>query len=129
MNYTFKDKTGAEKTVDIPQAYINQQVKSLGIGMMEACKLYLSDEGYIDNEVVEELTSKASGGKKKRVRKPNYTKQALINLLLETLDNNLVVIGEEEHYIHQVEVMNKERIVRFELDDEIYEVTLSKKRK
>ena len=94
MNYTFTNKNGKEQTVDIPEAYIHQQQASLGIGMMEACKLYLSDEGYVENAAIDELTAKATG-KPKRKRKEDPTKRAIISELYGLLANGDFRIEED----------------------------------
>lgn len=126
MNYTFTNKNGREQTVDIPEEYIHQQQASLGIGMMEACKLYLSDEGYVENAAIDELTAKASG-KLKRKRKEDPTKRAIISELYGLLANGDFRI--EEDAADTVDVIHPERIVSFTLGDDTYTFTLAKKRK
>lgn len=126
MNYTFTNKNGKEQTVDIPEAYIHQQQASLGIGMMEACKLYLSDEGYVENAAIDELTAKASG-KPKRKRKEDPTKRAIISELYGLLANGDFRI--EEDAVDTVDVIHPERIISFTLGDDTYTFTLAKKRK
>lgn len=126
MNYTFTNKNGKEQTVDIPEAYIHQQQASLGIGMMEACKLYLSDEGYVENTAIDELTAKASG-KPKRKRKEDLTKRAIISELYGLLANGDFRI--EEDAVDTVDVIHPERIISFTLGDDTYTFTLAKKRK
>ena len=126
MNYTFTNKNGKEQTVDIPETYIHQQQASLGIGMMEACKLYLSDEGYVENAAIDELTAKASG-KPKRKRKEDPTKRAIISELYGLLANGDFRIKEDA--ADTVDVIHPERIISFTLGDDTYTFTLAKKRK
>ena len=126
MNYTFTNKNGKEQTVDIPEAYIHQQQASLGIGMMEACKLYLSDEGYVENAAIDELTAKATG-KPKRKRKEDPIKGAIISELYGLLANGDFRI--EEDAADTVDVIHPERIISFTLGDDTYTFTLAKKRK
>ena len=126
MNYTFTNKNGKEQTVDIPEAYIHQQQASLGIGMMEACKLYLSDEGYVENAAIDELTAKATG-KPKRKRKEDPIKRAIISELYGLLANGDFRIEEDAADI--VDVIHPERIISFTLGDDTYTFTLAKKRK
>lgn len=126
MNYTFTNKNGKEQTVDIPEAYIHQQQASLGIGMMEACKLYLSDEGYVENAAIDELTAKATG-KPKRKRKEDPIKRAIISELYGLLANGDFRI--EEDAADNVDVIHPERIISFTLGDDTYTLTLAKKRK
>lgn len=130
MKYTFKNESGNARTVNIPEDFIQRTKKSLGCTTKEAIDIYLSDEGYITNEVVQELTEKAKGqvhretsGKKRTVtRKPDLVKQELIKVLRASLEDAGMSIVD-------VEVMNIERMIRFKINDDIYEVTLSKKRK
>ena len=129
MKYTFMNKEGRPQQINIPEEYIARTRKSLNCSNKEAIELYLSDEGYIDNSTVQELTEKAKGqghressGKKRTVtRKPDLFKRAMIQNLYEYISSLPDV--------RDCEVMNVERIVRFAAGDEEYEVTLSKKRK
>ena len=123
------NKEGRPQQINIPEEYIARTRKSLNCSNKEAIELYLSDEGYIDNPIVQELTDKAKGqshreafGKKRTVtRKPDVFKRAMIQNLYEYISSLPDV--------RDCEVMNVERIVRFAAGDEEYEVTLSKKRK
>lgn len=138
MKYTFINKSGNSQTVEIQDDWIAKQMKLLHITKREAAEMWLSDEGYIDNEVVEELTQQAktngSGVKgastkprKKPERKPDYTKRELIDFLYETLaDHDLDL---ECGTLKDVEKVNIERIITFAIKDDRYELTLSKKRK
>lgn len=129
MNYTFTNKDGEEQTVDIPMDYIHKQMASLSIGAMEACKLYLSDEGYIDNPEAEELTNKAKAGNPKaHKRKPDKTKRGIIRYIVDMLDSD-IAIDDEPHYPREVDIINPERAVSFLLDGDTYKITLSRKRK
>ena len=108
--------------------------------MREAIDVFLSDEGYIENPVVAELTAKAkankmnnagsvsSGKRKPPTRKPDEIKRALIR----ELNSFLSSLGESDNslnMIHSIEVTNIERIIAFSIGDDKYELTLSKKRK
>ena len=44
------------KNIRIPDAEIDKSMKLLGISHDEAVQMWLEDEGYLENEVVEELT-------------------------------------------------------------------------
>lgn len=120
---------GHPQQVNIPEEYIARTRKSLGCSNKEAIELYLSDEGYIDNPIVEELTEKAKGqphravSEKKRTvtRKPDVFKRAMIQNLYEYIS--------QLPDVRDCEVVNIERIVRFAAGNDEYEVTLSKKRK
>ena len=47
------------KNIRIPDAEIDKSMKLLGISHDEAVQMWLEDEGYLENELVEELTAKA----------------------------------------------------------------------
>lgn len=129
VRYTFINKSGHPQTVDIPDEYIARTRKSLGCSNSEAINLFLSDEGYVDNAVVQELTDKAKGqtrraesAKKRTVtRQPDLVKRDLIDLLDRTL--------RAYDGITNLEVTNIERMLRFTIGEDNYELTLSKKRK
>lgn len=135
MKHTFITPDGGTKTVNIPDEVLAQGRKER-LSVSETIERYLSDEGYIINETVAELTGKAKAngvngagrqsadGKKKRkapVRKPDETKR----MLIQSFANHLSTLGTCEN----VEVTNIERIVAFSIGDDKYEFTLSKKRK
>lgn len=134
MKYTFKYK-GAEKTIEIPDEYIATQKRTLGLSNKEAIDLYLFDEGYAENEFVSEMTEKAKKNKAQSVghskrkapkRKEDPIKRAMIAFLLDSL------INVPQEYNLKVEcptVVNPERIISFTIGEDIYELTLSKKRK
>lgn len=137
MKYTFITEAGTEKTVNIPDQVFTQGRKE-GLTHRETIDRYLSDEGYIVDPVVAELTQKAKVNgagvrakgteRKKPTRKPDETKRALIQMFKETLDE----FGHGDtplNGIHSVEVTNIERIIAFQIGEDKYELTLSKKRK
>ena len=62
MKHTFMTAGGAEKTVTIPDEVLTQGRKE-GLSVSETIERYLSDEGYVENEVVAELTAKAKANK------------------------------------------------------------------
>lgn len=133
MKYTFMNSAGNEQTIKIPDDFIARSCKAYGISKREAIDMYLSDEGYIENETVTELTAKAkgntvrvnSGERKKRERKPDIVKRELIQELSDTLNNEHAANGK----IKNVRITNVERVISFEIGDDTYELTLSRKRK
>ncbi len=136
MKYTFMTAEGREKTVNISEEVLTQG-KREGLTMRETIDRFLSDEGYIVDPTVTELTDKAkaaginnagktsSGKRKAPTRKPDYTKRAIIEVLADTIKEMRVT----DLTPRNVEVTNIERIVAFSIGDDNYEVTLSKKRK
>lgn len=138
MKYTFTADNGKEKTVSIPDDYIRTNKKNLGLTTKEAIELWLFDNDYIENAEADALTQKvkstntrvggaaSAGTRKAPVRKPDYTKRTLISEIKNSLEG-LALDAEGE--VSNISIPNIERVVRFELGDDTYEFTLSKKRK
>ena len=135
MKYTFINKNRQEQTIDVPEEFIVRTRRSLGCDIKEACEIYLSDEGYIDNEVVDEINAIVNENKKRRgpKRKPDYIKQALVASIYEDLQQVVGLCDPDGEEIaggpQNVMITNPERIVRFDINDDTYEITLSRKRK
>lgn len=128
MKYTFADKDGKQRTVNIPDDDIKRAKSAYGLSNKEAIDMWLVDEGYLENPVVEELNAKAKangvkGGSKKRTvrRKEDPIKREIIASLFDSLK---IWDG-----IYNAEIRNPERIISFSLGHDTYEITLSKKRK
>lgn len=128
MKYTFADKDGKQRTVNIPDEDIKRAKSAYGLSNKEAIDMWLVDEGYLENPVVEELNAKAkangvgAGTKKRTVRrKEDPIKRQLIATLFDSLK---IWDG-----IYNAEIRNPERIISFSLGHDTYEITLSKKRK
>lgn len=133
FKYTFT-YNGKDKTISIPDEVLTQGRKEK-LTTQETIDRYLSDEGYIIDETVAELTAKAKAnkvntaghvqGEKKRkppTRKPDQTKRDLISKLNAFLaDLNEITAGPQ--------VINIERMIAFSIGEDDYELTLSKKRK
>ena len=47
------------KNFNVPDEEIDKLVNALGISIVEACEMWLSDRDLIEDETVEELTAKA----------------------------------------------------------------------
>lgn len=138
MKHTFITADGREKTINIPDEELTQGRKE-GLSVKETIERYLSDEGYVIDPTVEELTKKAKangmntagraqGEKKPRKapqRKPDYTKRAIVEILADVI-KEMDISGVTPH---DVEVTNIERMIAFAIGEDKYELTLSKKRK
>ena len=131
MKYTFINRNGKEQTIDIPEDFIARNKRALRISTQEACELYLSDEGYIDNEVVQEINEIVNAGKKKttRKRKEDPVKRVIVAYLNECIDGKAFPMEDGMIVCDNAAAINPERIVRFDIDDDTYEITLSRKRK
>ena len=130
MKYTFKNIAGHQQTIEVPQEYIDRTRRSLNCSAIEACELYVYDEGYIEDETANELNAKAGTQKKRKgpARKPDPVKRALIDFLQKMMIKTDTFL-DADFVIDSVTVTNPERIVRFTIDDDVYELTLSRKRK
>lgn len=121
------------KKIKIPDEEIKRSMEFLGLSKSEAIKMYLEDEGYLDNPYVDELTAKAKEAKishdaksekprknagKPRERKPDEEKEKLIDILA----NALVAEGFE------AKVTNKSKIIEFSIEDRHYKLDLIKSR-
>lgn len=133
MKYTFTNIDGTQKTVNISEDVLAQGRRE-GLSARETIDRFLSDEGYIVDPTVRELTEKAksnginnagkvsSGKRKAPTRKPDLVKRMLIEGLSKYM-------SEAYAEVKNVQVTNIERIIAFSIGDDNYELTLSKKRK
>ena len=127
MTYNFNGKN-----LRIPDAEINKSMKILGLTKDEAIQMWLEDEGYLENAVVEELTAKAKENKinhearatnsEKKVRKPrekkeNLTKKQIIAAMREGLDTYMPGIS-------RLDVTNDEKYIEIDVDGKHFTVNL-----
>lgn len=119
------------KNIRIPDAEIQKSMKLLNLSQDEAIQMWLEDEGYLENEVVEELTAKAKENKinheaktdkprksVKRARKPDEEKENLIKILADCL----------ESHGFEAKITNKSKIVEFNIGENHYKLDLIKQR-
>lgn len=119
------------KNIRIPDAEIDKSMKLFDISQDEAIQMWLEDEGYLENEMVEELTAKAKENKVnheaksdkprksvKRERKPDEEKENLIKILADCL----------ESYGFKANITNKSKIIEFEIGENHYKLDLIKQR-
>lgn len=127
MTYNFNGKN-----IRIPDAEINKSMKVLGLTKDEAIQMWLEDEGYLENAVVEELTAKAKENKikhearttnsEKKVRKPrekkeNLTKKQIIAAIREGLATYMPGIS-------RLDVTNDEKYIEIDVDGKHFTVNL-----
>lgn len=128
MKYTFTDKDGKQRTVNIPEEDIRRSKSAFGLSNKEAIDMWLVDEGYLTNPVVEELNAKAAGNRVSAPRKRNVKrkedpiKREIIASLFDYMQDNFKGFS-------NIIVRNPERIISLSLGEDTYEITLSKKRK
>lgn len=107
------------KNHNIPDNKIEAIVDKLGVSIVEACEMYLSDNGLVKDETVEKLTKKAqknkitntihsakssTGNRKPRTKKENPLKQEIIDAIFTGLldyhpDKKAFNIRNNEKYI------------------------------
>lgn len=126
------------KEINIPDADIKNYMKTLDLTEEEAIEMYLDDEGYTENDEVEELTKKAKENKTtlihaqadKRERKPreaapkeDKVKEDIIKVLQEALS--------KQDNLKDIKITNKGKIIEFDLSDnsESFKLDLIRRRK
>lgn len=127
MKYTYN-----KKVYNIPDEEIDKLVDTWEISINEACEMWLSDNDKIKNEIVEEMTKKATknaitqtihgakGEKKERKpreKKENPLKRTIISVLFNAIADNLV----EEN---KIDVENAEKYINFTINDRHFTINL-----
>lgn len=122
---------------NIPDQEIDKMMDKLDISMAEACEMILSDRDVIENEVVEELTAKATknrvtatihqakGEKKERKtreRKENPLKKEIIQAIYTVIANEIT--SSTKTFIR-----NDEKYIDFSLGDREFTINLVEHRK
>ena len=122
------------KNFNVPDEEIDKLVNALGISIVEACEMWLSDRDLIEDETVEELTAKAQknritntihdakGEKKPRERKENPLKKQIIEEIFYGLTRNLLDAD-------CINVRNDEKYIDFCIDGREFTVNLVEHRK
>lgn len=129
MKYQF-----GKKVLNIPDAEIEQSMKSLDISKEEAIQMWLDDNDYTSNEEQEELDKKAAKahvnknarGEKKESkprppRKPNDEKRAIIDSLMGWAASLT--------WLDSFANPNPEREITFTIGNNDYSITLTQHRK
>lgn len=122
------------KNFNVPDEEIDKLVNALGISIVEACEMWLSDRDLIEDETVEELTAKAQknritntihdakGEKKPRERKENPLKKQIIEEIFYGLTRNLLDAD-------CINVRNDEKYIDFCIDGRDFTINLVEHRK
>ena len=131
MKYTFNDKT-----INIPDKDIERLMNTLNISQEDAIETWLSDEGYLEDETVLELSDKAKKNRitatihqakatdlnkkerKPRERKKNPLKQSIIRTIFYALQNEY-----NENDI-KIAITNDEKYVDFTINELNFTVNL-----
>lgn len=133
MNYNFNGKN-----IRIPDDDIKRNMKVLALSKEEAIQLWLEDEGYLENEVVEELTKKAKENrilkgaksdkprkKSTRERKPDEEKVKIIEILANSLIDSAEILNFDPN---SIQITNIGKIIEFKIGTNEYKIDLIKKR-
>ena len=123
MRYKIKNRT-----ISIPDKEIESLMKNHELTKDEAVKLWLEDEGYLENSEVETLTKNAKENKvkhgasatikkerKPKERKADPTKENLIALLAKCLQDNNA---------KNVEIINVGKLITFKVGEDNFKLDL-----
>lgn len=136
MKYNYNNKS-----INIPDDYIQKMMDVFNINEEAAAKMYLEDEHYIINDEVTELTTRAkengvgakapvAGRGGKRERKENPDKRAIISWLSDMIyEGDGMGESDWEHPFENVITANPEREITFIYKGNEYSITLIQHRK
>lgn len=122
------------KNFNVPDEEIDKLVNALGISIVEACEMWLSDRDLIEDETVEKLTAKAQknritntihdakGEKKPRERKENPLKKEIIQWIYTVISNEITSSA-------NTFIRNDEKYIDFTIGDREFTVNLVEHRK
>lgn len=129
------------KNIRIPDDQLEKNMRILEISKDEAIQMWLEDESYIENEVVEELTKKAKEngtakiqGKSDKKRKPSTRVRKIDeekSLIIDILANTLIEKSKENVInidVNSIKILNLGKIIEFSVGENHYKIDLIKKR-
>lgn len=131
MKYTLENG----KVINIPDSEIKAHMKNLDLTEDEAIQLYLEDEGYLDNEELEELDSKAKKVKiqhgasatektEKKEKKPRTVKTSDEKQgLFDNIYHFLV-----ETYGGSVDILKENKLLTLKIGEKTFKVDLIEQR-
>lgn len=131
MKYTLENG----KVINIPDSEIKAHMKNLDLTENEAIQLYLEDEGYLDNEELEELDSKAKKVKiqhgasatektEKKEKKPRTVKISDEKQgLFDNIYHFLV-----ETYGGSVDILKENKLLTLKIGEKTFKVDLIEQR-
>lgn len=125
MKYTFN-----EKVLNIPDAEIENFMKTLEISKEEAIQMWLDDNDYTINETVEELTDKAKKNIKRYEQSTNARKKATKERKVDEEKKYLLnILAEAIKTENCIDSMKNEAEFSFHHGENAYTVKLIKHRK
>lgn len=136
MRYTV-DAKGRQKTINIPDATIKEYEKCFELSTEEAVKMYLEEEGYLDNAELDELEEKAKKNKvsvrgeekskteRKKTNKPKVvkvsdTKKELFGAISQFLTDTF---GEN------AEILKENKLIQVKIGEDMFKIDIIQQRK
>ena len=136
MRYTV-DVKGRQKTINIPDATIKEYEKCFELSTEEAIKMYLEEEGYLDNAELDELEEKAEKNKvsvrgeakskteRKKTSKPKVvkvsdTKKELFSKISQFLTDTF---GEN------AEILKENKLIQVKIGEDMFKIDIIQQRK
>ena len=136
MRYTV-DVKGRQKTINIPDATIKEYEKCFELSTEEAIKMYLEEEGYLDNAELNELEEKAEKNKvsvrgeakskteRKKTSKPKVvkvsdTKKELFSKISQFL---IDTFGEN------AEILKENKLIQVKIGEDMFKIDIIQQRK
>ena len=136
MRYTV-DVKGRQKTINIPEATIKEYEKCFELSTDEAIKMYLEEEGYLDNAELDELEEKAEKNKvsvrgesklkteRKKASKPKVvkvsdTKKELFSKISQFLTDTF---GEN------AEILKENKLIQVKIGEDMFKIDIIQQRK
>ena len=136
MRYTV-DVKGRQKTINIPEATIKEYEKCFELSTEEAIKMYLEEEGYLDNAELDELEEKAEKNKvsvrgeakskteRKKTSKPKVvkvsdTKKELFSKISQFLTDTF---GEN------AEILKENKLIQVKSGEDMFKIDIIQQRK
>lgn len=127
MKYTLD----SGKTINIPDRDIQRSCKSLNLSHDEAVKMWLEDEGYLNNEEQEKLVQATKG--QRHYEKSSTTKTKRSRTVKVDDDKvkiiEIVAAALESLEGFEVTVTNKQKVIEIVKGDDTFKLDLIKKRK
>ena len=120
------------KNFQIPDDFVESTVNKLGVSMIDACEMYLSDNELIKDKTVEELSNRANKNRitvtiheaqkakeqrKARARKENPLKKEIIQAIFAGIAENINTDGE-------IVVTNDEKYIDFNVNNREFTINL-----
>jgi hypothetical protein len=118
------------KNVNISDDIIKKYMKTLELTEEEAIQTYLEEEGYLENEEVEEMTKKAKTNKtdkivvQSKVEKKKTERKPTENLLKQAIIEDIYKFLAQNGTLYNVKVVNKTKTIDFYAENKYFSLNL-----